>query len=194
MMTWGDLTKRQQHYLQAIYEVDQENERHEKSQWSRGGRSRAASEWRWMFYGTQSPACNDSPLRRSLNASGLVDTGTGSTFKALEKRGYIRCRYPHPGTKVLDIQITPKGRKLVREVSEKASERLPIGTLRQWHWRALAEAWKGRPEGLRSKDRKSTRLNSSHEWSSYAVFCLKKKKKAAGFAHGVAHEKLNLAG
>src|SRR5438105_9207305 len=25
------------------------------------------------------------------------------------------------------------------------------------------------------KDRKSTRLNSSHEWISYAVFCLKKK-------------------
>src|SRR6266849_8494725 len=24
-------------------------------------------------------------------------------------------------------------------------------------------------------DRKSTRLNSSHEWSSYAVFCLKEK-------------------
>src|SRR5438105_8860732 len=29
----------------------------------------------------------------------------------------------------------------------------------------------------RSPDRKSTRLNSSHEWISYAVFCLKKKKK-----------------
>src|SRR5438105_14291489 len=28
----------------------------------------------------------------------------------------------------------------------------------------------------RSLDRKSTRLNSSHEWISYAVFCLKKKK------------------
>src|SRR6266536_2318664 len=28
----------------------------------------------------------------------------------------------------------------------------------------------------RSTDRKSTRLNSSHEWTSYAVFCLKKKK------------------
>src|SRR5438105_9664002 len=26
-------------------------------------------------------------------------------------------------------------------------------------------------------DRKSTRLNSSHEWISYAVFCLKKKKR-----------------
>src|SRR5207247_5506354 len=27
------------------------------------------------------------------------------------------------------------------------------------------------------EDRKSTRLNSSHEWISYAVFCLKQKKK-----------------
>src|SRR5438874_13126564 len=32
-------------------------------------------------------------------------------------------------------------------------------------------------EGSHSKDRKSTRLNSSHVEISYAVFCLKKKKK-----------------
>src|SRR5207247_7625019 len=30
-------------------------------------------------------------------------------------------------------------------------------------------------QGVRPEDRKSTRLNSSHEWISYAVFCLKKK-------------------
>src|SRR5438105_9418318 len=38
-------------------------------------------------------------------------------------------------------------------------------------------------------DRKSTRLNSSHEWISYAVFCLKKKKfeeRAYRFADGLA--------
>src|SRR5438105_12504549 len=29
---------------------------------------------------------------------------------------------------------------------------------------------------LTGEDRKSTRLNSSHEWISYAVCCLKKKK------------------
>src|SRR2546422_6965917 len=29
----------------------------------------------------------------------------------------------------------------------------------------------------RSRDRKSTRLNSSHGYISYAVFCLKKKKE-----------------
>src|SRR3989442_8708281 len=33
------------------------------------------------------------------------------------------------------------------------------------------------PAGARDEDRKSTRLNSSHVRISYAVFCLKKKKK-----------------
>src|SRR5258708_26785267 len=31
-------------------------------------------------------------------------------------------------------------------------------------------------EALQARDRKSTRLNSSHPINSYAVFCLKKKK------------------
>src|SRR3712207_7070708 len=34
-----------------------------------------------------------------------------------------------------------------------------------------------RPDGPGRVDRKSTRLNSSHANISYAVFCLKKKKK-----------------
>src|SRR2546422_4726835 len=33
-------------------------------------------------------------------------------------------------------------------------------------------------DGLLGGDRKSTRLNSSHGYISYAVFCLKKKKNA----------------
>src|SRR2546428_8698967 len=35
----------------------------------------------------------------------------------------------------------------------------------------------GRHHRLELRDRKSTRLNSSHDQISYAVFCLKKKKK-----------------
>src|SRR5438094_6434800 len=35
-------------------------------------------------------------------------------------------------------------------------------------------------DASRTLDRKSTRLNSSHRTNSYAVFCLKKKKKDAG--------------
>src|SRR5207247_11022242 len=36
--------------------------------------------------------------------------------------------------------------------------------------------WILRGAAQNPEDRKSTRLNSSHEWISYAVFCLKKKK------------------
>src|SRR2546429_3235257 len=35
-------------------------------------------------------------------------------------------------------------------------------------------------EGASMKDRKSTRLNSSHGYNSYAVFCLKKKTSQCG--------------
>src|SRR5438105_7129505 len=42
---------------------------------------------------------------------------------------------------------------------------------------AAAVAHAGCQVAQSRRDRKSTRLNSSHEWISYAVFCLKKKKK-----------------
>src|SRR5690554_7075966 len=43
-------------------------------------------------------------------------------------------------------------------------------------------------------DRKSTRLNSSHVRISYAVFCLKKKKKKAELIHGRSgRERVDLA-
>src|SRR2546427_3340424 len=43
--------------------------------------------------------------------------------------------------------------------------------------RAQPRAARGGARRVRSLDRKSTRLNSSHSQISYAVFCLKKKKK-----------------
>src|SRR5437868_7640989 len=44
--------------------------------------------------------------------------------------------------------------------------------------RALLDAvWDFETHTVQSEDRKSTRLNSSHVSISYAVFCLKKKKK-----------------
>src|SRR5471030_3461573 len=48
---------------------------------------------------------------------------------------------------------------------------LPISYYRGTDGKAWAVYWNGQ------KDRKSTRLNSSHLGISYAVFCLKKKKK-----------------
>src|SRR5256886_8227644 len=46
--------------------------------------------------------------------------------------------------------------------------RRDMGTRSPWRWGSAV---------TRRRDRKSTRLNSSHSQISYAVFCLKKKKK-----------------
>src|SRR5947209_17038446 len=65
---------------------------------------------------------------------------------------------------------------LFRSVDEQERARHPrllLLTLRQ------AENVE-RSKGAAGGDRKSTRLNSSHANISYAVFCLKKKKKHSG--------------
>src|SRR3712207_6619052 len=61
------------------------------------------------------------------------------------------------------------------------------GNVWELHPLVLHEDWQGKGVGralvadleehVRMRDRKSTRLNSSHANISYAVFCLKKKKK-----------------
>src|SRR5437588_5487463 len=57
----------------------------------------------------------------------------------------------------------------------------PYTTLfRSASWRVRSRRRSGRGPAARDRapvDRKSTRLNSSHTVISYAVFCLKKKKK-----------------
>ncbi len=80
MPSWADLNERQQQYMQAIYDQDQENERHEKGAWPRGDRPCPATEWRWMFYGIFPVTGSDSPLRCRLKVADLVDPGTGATF------------------------------------------------------------------------------------------------------------------
>src|SRR5207253_9948732 len=47
----------------------------------------------------------------------------------------------------------------------------------------IRERERGRRLGRLVRDRKSTRLNSSHVAISYAVFCLKKKKNALVLEH-----------
>src|SRR5258708_29745540 len=48
------------------------------------------------------------------------------------------------------------------------------------------------PECDGPRDRKSTRLNSSHQIISYAVFCLKKKIKEEMFVHVSAKQRIHL--
>src|SRR5438552_5742823 len=97
-----------------------------------------------------------------------------------------------PGQGALTGELARRaGRVLALEVDRVLIERLRVAfpaievlaaDARAWDWTSLA-----RPAGGRALvvgnlpysvgDRKSTRLNSSHQIISYAVFCLKKKKQ-----------------
>lgn len=154
-MSWEELNQRQQQYLQAIYETDQEQEADERGAWKRGGSPRPASVWRWMEYGVFDGV--GSTLYTKLYLRKLIDEGTGSTFNALESRLLITCKYTHLRRdsnrrtleRFLMLQITPAGRRLVRAATGEQREKpLPAGSLREWHWRALALAWSARPTGL----------------------------------------------
>src|SRR5438105_8003264 len=85
--------------------------------------------------------------------------------RALGDRGHHRARRAgHPADHV--------ARFLVRDAHEAVgpaqAQAVRAGGREAVLERALHQGW-------RRPDRKSTRLNSSHEWISYAVFCLKKK-------------------
>src|SRR5690348_17739118 len=55
---------------------------------------------------------------------------------------------------------------------------IPLGCEHIRHGHVVTGLQPGHAAGARHvQDRKSTRLNSSHPSTSYAVFCLKKKKK-----------------
>src|SRR5688500_14577538 len=93
----------------------------------------------------------------------LVDTENDVEFFYLRPRDIAL--YVGEGT--LDVGIT--GRDLLLDSGAKAEEVMNLGFGRsRFHFAG--------PAG-RYSDRKSTRLNSSHLVISYAVFCLKKKKK-----------------
>src|SRR2546428_5143332 len=70
------------------------------------------------------------------------------------------------------------------------SEGRPAGAGRRQarHPRPAAD---GRRRPRAHGDRKSTRLNSSHDQISYAVFCLKKKKQQTTTAAQFAHHLIN---
>src|SRR3712207_8605354 len=69
----------------------------------------------------------------------------------------------------------------VKWIEDRSENHLAITHGRgQVQYIELAATSEGKILGMRVKDRKSTRLNSSHANISYAVFCLKKKKTTTG--------------
>src|SRR2546422_4057680 len=66
---------------------------------------------------------------------------------------------------------------LFRSRCMKAARFVKIPQATHWMQHEHAQAFNDAVLAFLARDRKSTRLNSSHGYISYAVFCLKKKKK-----------------
>src|SRR5260221_9776394 len=72
--------------------------------------------------------------------------------------------------------VLSQGRLLARSISKKLGDKTPVEAFIKVGFEHVLETHLD--ERLhRGLDRKSTRLNSSHTVISYAVFCLKKKKR-----------------
>src|SRR5207247_8308607 len=112
-------------------------------------------------------------------------------ISAAEKNGWPNCALVQAGALVIEASsadawgaeadpsagldkrhytlFNPTPRELMREMNTDRPDKTESPyTVDAGHFQVEADVL---------KDRKSTRLNSSHEWISYAVFCLKKKTK-----------------
>src|SRR2546422_8415648 len=82
--------------------------------------------------------------------------------------------FPYPPlSRSLQVLEQQDCRAPLRDVLEEDPPRREEDVTAARRWRLQAEE----SEQGGFEDRKSTRLNSSHGYISYAVFCLKKKKK-----------------
>ncbi len=109
-----------------------------------------ASEWRWLEYSEPIPEAMKpaSRLYEAIKRVAAMDQGTGSTFAALADRGLVHVRVRGPDG-YTHVRMTTAGRKLVRSwTGQKAYKAAPPGTLKEWHWRALARAYAAGDNGL----------------------------------------------
>src|SRR2546422_7093813 len=100
----------------------------------------------------------------------MLDIGLSSFFFLMIRRPPRSTLFPYT-----TLFRSVSGR--VQSLAVLPLANLSADTLRSWYADGLTEALTTDLGRIRSLlDRKSTRLNSSHGYISYAVFCLKKKK------------------
>src|SRR3989475_12478785 len=106
----------------------------------------------------------------------------GRDFKVVASMGHIR---DLPKSKLgVDVEndfaeeyeSIASRQKVIKELKDAAKEASDIYVATDPDREGEAIGWHLAQELAGKRDRKSTRLNSSHSQISYAVFCLKKKK------------------
>src|SRR2546430_17356408 len=119
-------------------------------------------------------------------ARGLAQTTVATMLSRLERRGVVTRRAQ---SRQYRYRAAVTEREVQHSMVGELTERLFDGdvTALVQHLLSGEDVSPGDIAKIRDIDRKSTRLNSSHSQISYAVFCLKKKKKVTHLSTNYEH-------
>src|SRR5205809_4646665 len=114
------------------------------------------------------PASRNHPF--GWEAEGAVDAARAKVARLIGARDPKEVVFTSGGTEAINLAL-----KGVAEMYREKGNHIVTTAIEQ---RAGLDTCKRlERQGFAVTDRKSTRLNSSHGYISYAVFCLKKKKR-----------------
>src|SRR5574337_1412572 len=119
----------------------------------------------------------DEAIERGLKKLGVKRENVHIQIHQKDKKGFLGI-----GKKRARIQIDPIHEETVRQADRLATRGLDADFIAESpRVQSAMEATVELSQVIKAvkADRKSTRLNSSHHSISYAVFCLKKKKKTS---------------
>src|SRR3989449_11074043 len=163
--------------------------------------TRLTSQWPpWIGWAMRSPSCRRTSTRRlrifSTSSASLTRAAAGTPAFVLAQRGS-----PGESGSIWGPLASVSGWRARSAHSPGWRTPSPAGSCRTRR-SALSLVWRlrrrrsGYSRSARpvppstSRDRKSTRLNSSHGYISYAVFCLKKKKNNESDIHFIEQQEL----
>src|SRR2546422_4635259 len=136
-----------------------------------------------LLFGCPAPSGSASCAQRAVRESPAIQsTGAAAVESFLE----VEKACPKPRASVSTSSGRSSARESARIVCSVETARACVesrGPQAKACWSFLRSMCRWIVSAVRRQDRKSTRLNSSHGYISYAVFCLKKKKKK------IKHEK-----
>src|SRR2546429_7168703 len=120
----------------------------------------------------------------------LIDTARDEVVGEIKTGGKPRGMAIQASRKLAYGSDQPNNALLVIDLEQRAvAKKIDLGTSPEGVYISPDGSLIAAAVELTNRDRKSTRLNSSHGYISYAVFCLKKKKKIIKPRHTLQHEK-----
>jgi len=138
---WADLNERQRHFLRVLYHRECKLAAYYTSQKAMADPKKKGAEWRWMRHNGERGLARDLDVGAEDEAALRNNQGSGATYKALEERALIERRWEHvlmfsvahgeQTVSLLDVRLTPTGRRLVKTITEGEAGPAPAAEKRQ---------------------------------------------------------------